>query len=129
MGGAMISIRPAVVGDVPSILAMIRELAAYEREPLAVTATEEDLVRDGFGAAPRFWVLMAEGEGEAVGFAFYFFAYSTWAGRPELYLEDLFVRPAHRKKGIGLALMRRLAQIAVEERCARLTWEVLDWNE
>ena len=74
-------------------------------------------------------MLIAEGEGEALGFAFYFFAYSTWRGRPIMYLEDLFVRPAHRKRGIGLALMRRLARIAVDEGCARFVWEVLDWNE
>jgi GNAT superfamily N-acetyltransferase len=126
---AMISIRPAVVGDVPSILALIRELATYEREPDAVKATEEDLVRDGFGAAPRFHVLLADGDGEAVGFAFYFFAYSTWQGRPVLFLEDLFVQPAHRKHGIGLALMRRLARVALDAGCARMTWDVLDWND
>jgi GNAT superfamily N-acetyltransferase len=125
----MTTIRPAAAGDVPTILAMIRELAVYEREPSAVVATEEDLVRDGFGPAPRFHVLLADDGGEAQGFAFYFFAYSTWRGRPVMYLEDLFVRPAHRKKGLGLALMRRLAQVALDEGCARLRWEVLDWNE
>jgi GNAT superfamily N-acetyltransferase len=129
MGLGMFSIRAATAGDVPSILAMIRELAAYEREPAAAVATEEDLVRDGFGAAPRFRVLLADDGGEALGFAFYFFAYSTWRGRPVMYLEDLFVRPAHRKQGIGLALMRRLARIALDEGCARFAWEVLDWNE
>jgi GNAT superfamily N-acetyltransferase len=126
---AMISLRPATARDIPTILAMIRELAAYEREPDAVTATEQDLLRDGFGEAPRFRVLLAEEGGDALGFALYFFAYSTWRGRPVLYLEDLFVRPAHRKKGAGLALMRRLARIAVDAGCPRFVWEVLDWNE
>jgi GNAT superfamily N-acetyltransferase len=122
-------IRPAVASDVPVILALIRELAEYERDPDAVVATEADLLRDGFGDAPRFRVLIAEEENEAAGFAFYFFGYSTWRGRSVLYLEDLFVRPAHRKKGIGLALMRRLARLALDEGAARFIWEVLDWNE
>lgn len=125
----MVSIRPAVADDVPLILALIRELAAYEREPDAVVATEADLLRDGFGAEPKFRALVAEDGGEPAGFALYCHAYSTWRGRPVLYLEDLFVRPAHRKKGIGLALMRRLSRIAVDEGCARFVWEVLDWNE
>jgi GNAT superfamily N-acetyltransferase len=125
----MITIRPALAADVPLVLALVRELADYERDPDAVVATEADLLRDGFGPAPRFRVLIAEDEGAPAGFAFYFHGYSTWRGRPVLYLEDLFVRPEHRKKGLGLALMRRLAQIAVDEGCPRLVWEVLDWNE
>jgi GNAT superfamily N-acetyltransferase len=126
---AMLSIRPAVAEDARLILTLVRELAAYERESDAVVASEADFLRDGFGASPRFHVLLAEWDGQPAGFAFYLFTYSTWRGRPVLYLEDLFVRPEHRKKGIGLALMRRLAQIAVEEGCARFAWEVLDWNE
>jgi GNAT superfamily N-acetyltransferase len=125
----MIAIRPAVAADVPLILALIRDLAAYEREPDAVVATEADLLRDGFGGAPRFHVLLAEIDGEPAGFAFYFFSYSTWRGRPALYLEDLFVRPAYRGHGLGKALMARLARIAVEQQCPRFVWEVLDWNE
>jgi GNAT superfamily N-acetyltransferase len=125
----MIAIRKATAADVPLILALVRELAAYEREAEAVVATEADLLRDGFGDAPRFHVVVAEDDGEPAGFAFYFFSYSTWRGRPVLYLEDLFVRPAHRKKGIGMALMRRLARIAVDLGCPRFVWEVLDWNE
>ncbi len=105
----MLAIRPAVAADVPVILQLVRDLAAYEREPSAVVATEADLLRDGFGAAPRFHVLLAEWDGAPAGFAFYMFTYSTWRGRSVLYLEDLFVRPEHRKRGIGLALMRRLA--------------------
>lgn len=125
----MLVIRAAVAADVPLILRFIRDLAAYEREPDAVVATEADLLRDGFGPTPRFEALVAEHDGEPAGFAFYFFAYSTWRGRPALYLEDLFVQPEHRTKGIGLALMRRLARIAVDAQCARFVWEVLDWNQ
>lgn len=125
----MLRLRPATAADVPLVLALIRELAAYEREPDAVVATEADLLRDGFGPEPRFCVLLAEDDGEPAGFAFYFFTYSTWRGRPALYLEDLFVRPAHRAKGIGMALMRALARVAVERGCERFCWEVLDWNE
>jgi GNAT superfamily N-acetyltransferase len=125
----MLVIRLAEAPDVPLILRLIRELAAYEREPDAVVATEADLLRDGFGPTPRFQVLIAEDAGEPAGFAFYFFAYSTWRGRPALYLEDLFVPIEHRRKGIGLALMRRLARIAVDAGCARFVWQVLDWNE
>jgi GNAT superfamily N-acetyltransferase len=125
----MLVIRAAEAADVPLVLRLIRALAAYEREPDAVIATEADLLRDGFGPTPRFQVLIAEDAGEPAGFAFYFFSYSTWRGRPALYLEDLFVPLEHRKKGIGLALMRRLARIAVDAGCARFVWEVLDWNE
>jgi GNAT superfamily N-acetyltransferase len=124
----MLSIRPATAADAALLLALVRELATYEREPEAVVATEADLLRDGFGREPRFHALIASSDGEPVGFSLYFFAYSTWRGRPSLYLEDLFVRPEHRKKGIGLALMRRLAAVAVAEQCRRFEWAVLDWN-
>ncbi len=129
MRALMVTLRPASAADVGLILALIRELAAYEREPDAVVATSDDLLRDGFGAAPLFRVVIAEQDGETAGFAFYFFSYSTWRGRPCLYLEDLFVRPAFRRKGIGLALLRELSKIAVRERCERFVWQVLDWNE
>jgi GNAT superfamily N-acetyltransferase len=124
----MLSLRRATKSDVPTILHFIRELATYERAPDAVVATEEDLLRDGFGATPYFHVLLAEWEGAAVGFAFYFFQYSTWTGSPVLYLEDLYVMPSHRQRGIGLSLMRRLAQEAVRANCKRFQWAVLDWN-
>ncbi len=125
----MIVIRPAEAADAPLILDLIRALALYERDPDAVVATEADFLRDGFGPTPRFQVLIAERDGVAAGFAFYFFTYSTWRGRPVLYLEDLFVAAEQRKQGIGLALMRRLARIAVDAGCARFVWQVLDWNE
>jgi GNAT superfamily N-acetyltransferase len=124
-----LTIRPATPADVPLILTFIRALAAYEREPDAVTATEEGLLRDGFGPNPFYECLIAEHDGRAAGFALYFFNYSTWMGRPGLYLEDLFVPPELRGLGIGKALLQRVAAIAVEKNCPRLQWEVLDWNQ
>lgn len=121
-------IRNADAADIPEILAFIRALAAYEREPDAVTATEADLLRDGFGPNPYFQCLIAELDGKPAGFAFYFFDYSTWLGKPGIYLEDLFVHPEFRGLGIGKALLKRVAAIALEKGCARLKWEVLDWN-
>ncbi|HEY1985930.1 MAG TPA: GNAT family N-acetyltransferase [Terracidiphilus sp.] len=123
-----ITIRPATRDDVRVILHFIQALAAYEREPDAVRATEEDLLRDGFGEQPYYTCLIAEQDGAAAGFAFYFFDYSTWLGRPGLYLEDLFVHPEFRGLGIGKALLQKVAAIAVEKGCPRLKWEVLDWN-
>jgi GNAT superfamily N-acetyltransferase len=122
------TIRIAVPTDVPLILEFIRALAIYEREPDAVTATEADLLRDGFGPEPYYHCLIAEYDGKPVGFAFYFFNYSTWTGRPGLYLEDLFVNSEFRGLGIGKALLARVAAIAVEKGCPRLQWAVLDWN-
>ena len=121
-------IREAVAADVPEIHGMIRELATFEREPESAVATEADLLRDGFGPEPYFRCLMAEWEGAVAAFALYFFQYSTWEGRPALYLEDLFVRERFRKRGIAKALFARLAQIAVHRRCSRFQWECLDWN-
>jgi len=122
------TIRSATSADVPEVLAFIRALAAYERAPEAVTATEEDLRRDGFGLNPYYSCLIAEREGKPAGFAFFFFDYSTWLGRPGIYLEDLFVHPEFRGLGIGKALLQRVAEIALERNCARLKWQVLDWN-
>jgi GNAT superfamily N-acetyltransferase len=129
---AMLRIRTATAADVEAILALIRQLAAYEREPDAVKATEADLLRDGFAEAPRFHVLLAEdevdGQAGAVGFALYFFTYSTWRGRSSLHLEDLFVTPEARGRGVGRALMASLAARAQEDDCPRFEWQVLDWN-
>ena len=135
------TIRPAKPADAPSILGFIRELADYEREPHAVVATEADLLRDGWGLAAdgvtpllpavsvRFTALMAEFDGAPAGFALYFNSYSTWLGHHGMRLEDLYVTPALRGRGIGKALLARLARAAVEQGCTRLEWDVLDWNE
>jgi GNAT superfamily N-acetyltransferase len=122
-------IRPARVGDVPIILQLIRDLATYERAPHEVTATEEQLVDVLFGERPAAEVLLAfEGE-SPIGFAVFFHNFSTWLGRPGLYLEDLFIKPDKRGKGYGRALLIELAKIARERGCGRMEWAVLDWNE
>jgi GNAT superfamily N-acetyltransferase len=126
--GEMLTIREAQAADVGSILSLIRALAEYEREPAAVVATEADLLRDGFGAHPRFQCVIAEWSGEPVGFALFFYNYSTWHGRAGIYLEDLFVQPSHRGKGIGRALLVYLAQRAQAEDLTRVVWHVLGWN-
>jgi len=125
----MLAIRSASGADSAVIFDLIQQLAVYEREPEAVVATEADLLRDGFGAHPLFHCLIAEWEGAAVGFALYFHTYSTWRGRPGIHLEDIFVRPEFRGKGIGKALVVRVAAIAVANQCARFQWDVLDWNQ
>jgi GNAT superfamily N-acetyltransferase len=124
----MLTIRRAVAADVPAILGLIRDLADYEKAPHEVTATEADLLRDGFSETPRFHVELASWDGELAGFAFWFFNYSTWQGKPGLYLEDLFVLPRLRGKGIGKALLVHLAREAVALGCGRFQWQVLDWN-
>lgn len=128
-GPMALTIRPATLNDVGEILNFIRALAAYEREPDAVRATQEALLEHGFGPNPYFACLLAEEDGVPAGFAFYFFDYSTWLGKPGLYLEDIFVHPEFRGRGIGKALLQRLAAIALEKGCARMKWEVLDWNQ
>ena len=124
----MLKIREANPEDVPLILSFIRELAEYEREPNAVRATEDDLRRDGFAANPKFRIVIAEWDSSPAGMAFFFHNYSTWQGKRGLFLEDLFVRPQFRRKGIGKALMIHLAKIAIVENCYGMRWEVLDWN-
>jgi GNAT superfamily N-acetyltransferase len=125
-------LRPATPADVPQILAFIRDLAEYEREPDAVHATEADLLRDGFGETRRFDCLIADlheaDSATPVGFALYFHNYSTWRGHAGIHVEDLYVRPEHRGKGIGKALLTRVAAIAAGEGCSRLQWDVLEWN-
>jgi GNAT superfamily N-acetyltransferase len=122
-------IRPARLEDVPMILQLIRDLATYERAPDEVAATERQLVDVLFGEKPTAEVLLAfEGE-SPVGFAVYFYNFSTWLGRPGLYLEDLFVKPEKRGKGYGRALLIELAKIARDRGCGRMEWAVLDWNE
>lgn len=121
-------IRRATVKDAGQILAFIRALAEFERAPDAVSATEEGLIRDGFGPNPFYYCLIAEHEGRPAGFAFYFYNYSTWVGRPGIYVEDLFVYPEFRRLGIGKALLKEVAAIALKNGCERMQWEVLDWN-
>ncbi len=123
-----LKLRPATATDIPQILAFIRELALYEREPDAVHATQADLLRDGFGPVPRFQCIIAEHGGIPAGFALYFTSYSTWRGHHGMRLEDIYVTPEKRKLGIGKALLTRLAQIAMEQGCPRLEWDVLEWN-
>ncbi|HKD78667.1 MAG TPA: GNAT family N-acetyltransferase [Candidatus Angelobacter sp.] len=124
----MLTIRKATPADAALMLRFIRGLAEYEREPQAVIATEEGLIRDGFGPQPKFRCLIAEWDSHPAGFAFFHYNYSTWRGQPGLYLEDLFVLPEMRGKGIGKALLQTLAQIALEEDCYGLRWMVLEWN-
>ena len=124
----MLSLRPATRADVELILDFIRALAEYEREPQAAVATAENIIRDGFSENPKFRVVIAEWNGCPAGFAFFFYTYSTWIGKPGIYLEDLFVHPEFRGKGIGKALLVHLAQIAVRENCYGMRWQVLDWN-
>jgi GNAT superfamily N-acetyltransferase len=122
----MLSIRPANPSDVPMLNALIHEFAEFERLP--VTATEAALLRDGFCESPKFRVLMAEWEGKAAGYAFFFDYYSSFEGRPGLFLEDIYVRDQYRGKGIGKALLARVAAIAKEQKCFGVRWQVLDWN-
>ncbi|MES2124216.1 MAG: GNAT family N-acetyltransferase [Gemmatimonadota bacterium] len=123
-----ICIREAVPGDTPLILTLIKGLAEYERLADAVVATETQVRESLFGDRPQAEVLIAEVDGVAAGFALFFHNYSTFLGRRGLYLEDLFVFPAYRGLGIGTRLLARLAALAVERRCGRFEWSVLDWN-
>ena len=122
-------IRSAHLDDAPIILELIRDLATYERAPNEVTATEEQLVDVLFGERPAAEVLLAFEKKSPVGFAIFFHNFSTWLGRPGLYLEDLFVKPEKRGKGYGRALLVDLARIARDRGCGRMEWAVLDWNE
>jgi GNAT superfamily N-acetyltransferase len=122
-------IRPARPEDVPAILALVRDLAEYERALHEVEATEEQLRQALFGPDPRAYALVAEHEGTVAGFAVWFLTFSTWLGRHGVYLEDLFVRPELRGLGYGRALLQELARICVARGYGRLEWAVLDWNE
>jgi len=123
------TIRAATVADVPIILELIKALATYERAPDEVVVDEKGLAEVLFGKKPAAEVLIAFENDRAVGFAVFFHNFSTWLGRPGLYLEDLFVRPEDRGKGYGRALLVRLAKIAHDRGCGRMEWAVLDWNE
>jgi GNAT superfamily N-acetyltransferase len=123
-----ITLRYATAEDVDLLLQLIRGLAAFERAPEAVVATEEDLRRFGFGPERHFEALLAFLDGEAAGFALFHPRFSTWLGRPGMYLEDLFVAEAARGRGVGRRLMARLAAVAVERGWGRIDFQVLDWN-
>lgn len=122
-------IRDADVADIPIIMQLIRDLATYERAPNDVIATEEDLREVLFGAEPAAKVVIGFEDTAPVGFAVYFFNFSTWLGRPGLYLEDLFVKPEMRGRGYGRALLVHLAKIARDHNCGRMEWAVLTWND
>jgi GNAT superfamily N-acetyltransferase len=125
----MLNIRPATAADAGTVASLVRELADYEKLLHEARATAEDFRREIESPNPVIRVLIAEWEGQPAGVALYFFNFSTFVGRPGLYLEDLFVRPALRSHGIGRALLRALARIARERGCGRMEWAVLDWNE
>ena len=122
------AVRPAAPGDVPAILAMIRELAEYEHLTHLCTATEDQLAQELFGPRANAEALIAVSAGAAVGYAIFFHNFSTFLGRKGLYLEDLYVRPSHRHRGCGRALFIAVARIAAERGCARFEWMALDWN-
>ena len=121
-------LRAARPADAPALLGLIRELAVYERLEHLVEATPERLAEQLFGARPAAEALLAEVEGRVVGFALYFHNFSTFLAKPGLYLEDLYVQPAQRGRGIGKALLKQLAALAIERGCGRFEWSVLDWN-
>ncbi len=124
----MLTLRPAVPADAALIVSYIRELAEFEREPEKAVVTEADIHRYAFSHQPLVHVTMAEWGGRPAGFALWFLNFSTWEGKPGIYLEDLFVRPAFRGHGIGKALLKELAALAVREGWTRFVWQVLDWN-
>ena len=125
----MLNIRPATSADAATIATLVRELADYEQLLHEAKASPDDFLREITAENPVIRVLIAEWNGEPAGFALYFFNFSTFVGRPGLYLEDLFVRPPLRSHGIGRALLRALARIARDRGCGRMEWAVLDWNE
>jgi GNAT superfamily N-acetyltransferase len=125
----MLSIRPAAADDAALLSAMILELAVFEHLEHEFSMTAEAIVRDGFGARPKFRAVIAHWDGEPVGYAIFFDFYSSFQGRAGLFLDDLFVRPAFRKRGIGTALIKHVAGIAWKEKYFCMRWEVLDWNK
>jgi GNAT superfamily N-acetyltransferase len=125
---AAFTLHDALPSDVPDVLRLVRGLAEYEQLLHEVVMTQADLHTALFGPQPRAYAVLAEANGAAVGLALWYYTFSTFRGRPDIFLEDLFVEPAHRGQGIGLALLRHLAQRAVAENCRRIEWRVLNWN-
>lgn len=123
-----INIRKAIKSDVPALFALINELAVFEKAPEEVINTEEKMMEEGFGESPYFHAYVAEEDGRVVGMSLVYFRYSTWKGKT-VYLEDLIVNEPFRNRGIGKLLFERTMAFAREENCARMTWQVLDWNE
>jgi GNAT superfamily N-acetyltransferase len=123
-----INIRKAIKSDVPALFALINELAVFEKAPEEVINTEEKMMEEGFGESPYFQAFVAEVDGQVVGMSLVYFRYSTWKGKT-VYLEDLIVNEPFRNRGIGKLLFERTMVFAREENCARMTWQVLDWNE
>lgn len=121
-------VRPAVPGDGAALLELVTALAEYEKLPPPDPAARERLLRDGFGPAPRYQLLLGELDGRPVGYALYFYTYSSFLARPTLFLEDLFVRPDARRHGVGGALLRSLARAALAADCGRMEWAALTWN-
>lgn len=124
-----LSIRTVEEADIPSLLELIDGLADYERLARPDAGARERLARDATSSPPRFWTLLAEDDGTPIGYAMYFFTYSSFLARPTLYLEDIFVLPDHRGHGAGLALFRACARVALQSGCGRMDWQVLSWNE
>ena len=124
-----IKLRPANIEDTDTILRLIQELADYEKAPQEVVATAANLKESLFIETPHAHVLLAETNNQTIGYAIYFFSYSTWLGKQGIYLEDLYVTPTARGCGAGKKLLRAVAQIAVSHGCGRLEWSVLDWNQ
>ena len=124
----MLSIRSATIDDAPLLATLIGELAEYEKLSQKVSMTERDVARDGFGADPKFRALIAEWDGQAAGYALFFPVYSTFQGRAGLFVEDVFVRPPFRGRGIGKKLFAHVADICRSSGCSYMRWDVLDWN-
>jgi len=129
MGAAGLQIRDATAADAALILRFIRELAIYEKAESSVQTDEAGIRESLFGEGAKARALVCEADGQAIGYAVYFYNYSTWLGRNGIYLEDLYVSPAQRGSGAGKALLKHIARIAVAEGCGRFEWSVLDWNE
>ena len=127
--GAAFTLRDATPADVPDVLRLVRGLAEYEKLLHEAVATEAEFRTALFGPQPRAYAVLAIADGRAVGLALWYYTFSTFTGRPDIFLEDLFVEPADRGRGIGLALLRTLARRAVAENCRRVEWRVLDWNQ
>jgi len=128
VSGKLFSLRDALPADVPNVLRLVRGLADYERLLHEVVMTEADLHHALFGPQPRAYAVLAHADDQAVGLALWYYTFSTFRGRPDIFLEDLFVEPTYRGRGIGVALLRNLAQRAIAEQCRRVEWRVLNWN-